>query len=189
MSSSPLDTSRSALYSSHSPNVSSTSYCFAARAHLCITTGIPLPSLWQVQVPYTKWQFQHFRVVHWAMQITFSFLFLLVTRLKSLIIPPPSSWFLPLAFPSFLSVSLLLSCTPQTSLWTGYLLGSLLHPSIRSRLPYPTLCQLAFVNFSHTAYQVWLATSFFCMFFTLYCHFNFCHVSICFKRIYSPFCS
>ena len=29
-------------------------------------TGIPLSYFWQVQVPYTKSQFQCFRVVHWA---------------------------------------------------------------------------------------------------------------------------
>ena len=35
------------------------------------TTGISVSSLWQVQVPYTKSQFQLFRLVHWAMQIRF----------------------------------------------------------------------------------------------------------------------
>ena len=44
------NTSRSSLYISHSPTLSSTLYCFATRAHLCIffllpsTTGIPLSS-------------------------------------------------------------------------------------------------------------------------------------------------
>ena len=38
-------------------------------------TDITLSSFWQVQVPYTKSQFQRFREVHWAVQInTFSLL-------------------------------------------------------------------------------------------------------------------
>ena len=52
---------------------SSTLVCIAARAALCAifvhpTTGIRVCSFWQVQVPYTKTQFQHFRVVRWTVQ-------------------------------------------------------------------------------------------------------------------------
>ena len=51
------------------------SLLLATRAHTCIfllsTTGLPFSSFWQVQVPYTKPQFQRFRVVHWAVQNCF----------------------------------------------------------------------------------------------------------------------
>ena len=71
------------MYISHSPTtLSSTFYCFATGARVCIflhllpTTGIPLSSHWQVQTPCVEWQCQRFRVVHWAVQISFhSYLF------------------------------------------------------------------------------------------------------------------
>ena len=49
--------------------MSSTLYCFATRAHLCIyflllATGITFLSFWQVQVPYTKSHFRRFREFH-----------------------------------------------------------------------------------------------------------------------------
>ena len=71
----------------------------------------------------------------------YSILLLLLTPAKSLSVPPLSPCFLELAFPLFLSFFLLLSCTPQTFLWTVSLLGFLLevYISIRSRLRYPTL--------------------------------------------------
>ena len=48
-----------------------------------------------------------------------------------------------------------------------------------SQLRYPTLIQLALLLLSHIQlHQLWLATSFFGMFHTLYYHFNFL-VSIC----------
>ena len=53
-------------------------YRLVARAHLCIyilplpATGVPLSSFWQIQVPYTKSQFQRLREkVHWAVQMQF----------------------------------------------------------------------------------------------------------------------
>ena len=56
---------------------------------------------------------------------------------------------------------LLLSCTPQASLWTVSLLGFLLYLSILSRLRYPTLSQLALLLLSPIQpYQLWLVTSF-----------------------------
>ena len=64
------------------------------------TTGIHL-SFWQVQVPYTKSQFQRFRVVHWAVQNAFSFLSLLLTPRISRRVPHLSPYFFALAFPSF----------------------------------------------------------------------------------------
>ena len=69
------NTCRSSLRTSHSQTVRVLLYCFAARAHLRIfflslsTTGIPLSSFWQVQVPHKKSQFKRFRVVHWPVQI------------------------------------------------------------------------------------------------------------------------
>ena len=86
----PSKTSRSSLHISHSPTVSSALYCFATRAHmfifLLLTTGMPLSSFGQVQVPYTKSLFQHLRVVHWAVQIRFHSyeVFLFLTRCLSL---------------------------------------------------------------------------------------------------------
>ena len=59
-----------------------------------------------------------------------------------------------------------MSCTPQTFLWTVYLLGFLLliYPSILSRLRYPTLLQLALLlrcPIQPSATNIWQATSFF----------------------------
>ena len=92
---------------------------------------------------------------------SFSFLFLLLIPRKSLSVSPLSPCFLALAFPLFLYFLLLLSCTPQTSLWTVYLLGFLLQPCVLSRLCYPTVSQLALLLPSPIhPYQLWLATSF-----------------------------
>ena len=101
---------------------------------------------------------------------TFPCLLLLLTPLVSL-----SPFVLALAFPLFLSILLLLSCIPQTSLWTVPLLGFLLHPFIHSRLRYPTLSQLALSSLSPMQpYQLYVAGNlFFGMFLTLYGHFNF----------------
>ena len=47
--------------------------------HICANyfllpaTGIPLSSLWQVQLPYTNSQFRRFRELHWAVRIRFHF--------------------------------------------------------------------------------------------------------------------
>ena len=65
------NTSRSSSYISHYPSCMCVLlYCFATRAHLCIsflllpTTGRPLPSFWKAQVCYTKLKFQRFHVAH-----------------------------------------------------------------------------------------------------------------------------
>ena len=73
---------------------------------------------------------------------TFSFTFLRAPPRKSLSVPPPSHRFLPLAFPLFVPVTFLLSCTPQPSRWT-VTLGFLLHPPLLSRLRYSIIFQLA----------------------------------------------
>ena len=95
---------------------------------LCHTgTSVYLPpsdywcisSFWQVQVPHPKWQFQRFRVAHWAKKIRghpypgISY----VNRLYTLKCSYPlSHYFLALVIPFFLSFILLLSRTPQASL-------------------------------------------------------------------------
>ena len=106
------------------------------------TTGIPRSSFWQVQVPYTKSQFQRSRILLGRAN-TISSLFLLLTPRKSLSVPPLSPCFIAPAFPLFLSFLLLLSCIPQTYLWTVSPLGFLLYPSILSRLRYSTLLRLS----------------------------------------------
>ena len=180
--------------------MSSTLYCFATRAHLCIfllpsTTGIPLSSFWQVQVPCTKSQFQHFRVVHWAVQI----------RFHSYIFSQPSSKSLKCfsSFTLFLSASfclnyvllLLLSCTPKL-LYGQYLflVSSCILPTFSTTLshlfparhgqylflvssyilpPFSTTLSHLFparpvVTLSHTALSTMTGTLFFGMFLTLY---------------------
>ena len=143
-------TCRSSLYISHSPTMWVLLYCVATSAHLCIifllpsTTGIPLSTFWQVQVPHAKSHFQRFRPLGRAN--TFSFLFLLLTPRKSLSVPPPSPCFLALASPYFY---------PTVSL-----LGFLLYPPIFSRLRYPTLFKLALLLLSPIQpYQLWMAPS------------------------------
>ena len=93
---------------------------------------------------------------------TFSFLSsLLLTPCVCLSGPHLSPYFLALFFPFFLPFLLLLSCTPQTYLWTISLLGFLLYPSIFSRLRYPILFQLGLSLLSLIQpYQLWLATFF-----------------------------
>ena len=98
-----------------------------------------------------------------------------------------------LAFPLRLSVLFLLSCTPQTSLWTVSLLGLLrisFH-TFSTTLFHLSLFQLApFLTFSHTALSAMAGYLFFGIFllYTLYCHFNFLK-SFCFKWVHSQFCS
>ena len=123
------NTFRSSLYIlTFSHCVSSTLYCFATRAYLCMfflllsTTGVPLSSLWQVQAPCTKSQFQRFRVVHWAVRTRFHFCFCYQPPVYLQVFLPLSPCFLVLAFPlvlSFLSFSLFFPCSSQASLWTG----------------------------------------------------------------------
>ena len=92
---------------------------------------------------------------------TFSILVLLLTPHKSLRDPPPSPCFVALAFPLFILFILLLSCTPQTSLWTVYLLGFLLYPSKPSQLRYPTLFQDGgmFANWQYPLYSATTSTT------------------------------
>ena len=115
---------RSPLYSSHSPHsVGSALVCNATTAALCDifllhpTTGMYFSSCWQVQVLYTKTQFQRFRVVHWAVQKRFHSL-----RLTPLDISQRSSFFIV----ATLSLAFILSFTsvfyPPTSLCSRYLL-------------------------------------------------------------------
>ena len=70
-------TSRSSLSISHSPTSEFYSLLLCHKGTSVLfppdywhTVLLP-PSFWQVQVPYTKSQFQRFRVVHWAVQIRF----------------------------------------------------------------------------------------------------------------------
>ena len=73
----------------------------------------------------------------------------------------PFTLFLGASLSLVLSFLSLLSCTPQTYLWTAYLLGFLLCPSILSRLRCPSLFQLAVLLLSPIhLYQLWLAFSF-----------------------------
>ena len=88
-------------------------------------------------------------------------------------VPPPSPCFLELAFPLFMSFLLLLSLTPQTSLWTVSLFGFLLYPSILSTTLSHRIPARPFETFSHTASSARAGNFFFGMFLTLYWHFNF----------------
>ena len=118
----------------------STRYCFAPRAHLCILSPLDYwcASFWQVQVPYTKSQFQRFRVYNLLGRAnTFSFLFLLLTPRKSLSVPPLSPCFLTLAFPLCLILSFTsVLCPPNLSMYL-FLVSSCILPYF-SRLRYPT---------------------------------------------------
>ena len=126
------------------------------------TIGIPISSFWQVQVPYTKSQFQRFRVVHWAAQITFH-------SCISYSPPPPISRnvrphspFLALGPFSCFYRSLYFCLAPPELLYEQYVrqIGFLLDPSILCRRRHPTLFQIAlFVICLIQPYQ--LATSFF----------------------------
>ena len=162
------NTSRPCLYISHSPTMLVLLYFFATRAYLCIffllpTTGLPLPFFWQIEVPYTKSQLQHFRVAHWAVQNTLSFPSIILTPPISVSIPPLLPYFLSLAFPFLLSFLLLLSCTLEL-LYGQYLFlvsSYKICASILSRLRYLTLFQLALLLLSPIQpSQPWLATTF-----------------------------
>ena len=74
-------------------------------------------SFWRVQVPYTKWQFQRFRVVPWAVQISYYLLFLLLLTPRIYLECSSSFTLFLSASLSIFFLLLLLSCTP-TSLWT-----------------------------------------------------------------------
>ena len=67
------------------------------------TPGIPRSSFWQVQVPYTKSQFQRSRSLLGRAN-TISSLFLLLTPRKSLSVPPLSPCFLALVLSLFLII-------------------------------------------------------------------------------------
>ena len=139
-------------------------YFFATRSHLCIffvlpsTTSILLSSFWQVQVPYTKSQFQRFRCP-WAVQIHFHSYFFS---------SPPQIFKCSSSFTLFLSASLSLVpfftsvlYPPNFSIDTSI---SSWFPPISfhtSRLRYPTFFQLALsLLCSIQPYQLWLAASF-----------------------------
>ena len=75
-------------------------------------------------------------------------------------VPLLSTRFVALAFPLALSFLLLLSCTPQTSLWTVSLLGFLyIHPYVLDYV-IPPYSSLPFLLSPIQPYQLWLATSF-----------------------------
>ena len=156
---------------------------------------VPLSSFWQVQVSYTKSQFQRFRVVHRAVQILFQFysVSLFVTSRISLksSISSLSPCFLAPAFPLFLSFLLLRYCTPQTSPWTVSI--CFWFPPISFDVLTTTLCHLIparpFVTFSHTAPSAMAGNLSFGVFLTLYCHINFFQYSICFRWVPAHFCS
>ena len=129
-------------------------------SHMGTSVHLPPPldycytsAFWQVQVPYTKSQFQRFRVCLWAIQTHFH---------SCLLFTPRTTLKCSSSFTLFLSASLslvlgiyyfflfiLVSCTPQTSLWTtavsllGFLMYIFICSCIISRLRYPTLLQLA----------------------------------------------
>ena len=130
-------------------------------AHLCIffllfpTPGIPPSSFWQVQVPYTKLQFQRFRVVHWAVQIRFIQKSCLNLPHISNVIPP-SAFFsnASLSLLCILSFLLLLPCTTQASPWALSLLGFLLLMVFLFFIDYfipPYSSSRPHISFSHTA--------------------------------------
>ena len=145
-----------------SPNVSFILFCSATRTrHLCIlfllfpTPGIPPSFFWQVQVPYTKLQFQRFRVVHWAVQIRCIQISCLNLRYISNVIPP-SAFFsnASLSLLCILSFLLLLPCTTQASPWALSLLGFLLLMVFLFFIDYfipPYSSSRPHISFSHTA--------------------------------------
>ena len=171
--------------------MSSTLYCFATRALLCIffllpsTTDIPLLS-GKSKSP-TEIAVSAFSRSPSGRANTFSFPSLLLTHQTSRSVPPPSPCFFALYFPLFLSFFLLTLCPPQTFLRAVYYLGFLLYPAILSRLRYPTLSQLALSLRSPTQpCQLRLATSFSaCSLCTSYCLFNFLTSLTCVKRAHS----
>ena len=112
------------------------------------------------------------------------FLALAFPLFKYLRVPPLSPSFLALAFPLFLYVLLLLSCTPQISLWTVSLLPPTSFHTFSTTLSH-LIPARHFVTFSHTAVKA--GNLFFGIFFTLYCHINFVTSLFVFKWVHSQF--
>ena len=153
----------------------------------------PFSSFWQVQVPYTKSQFQRFRAVHWAVQIRFhSYLFsrplvhlYVASKCSSFTIFLKS--YVALLF--FLSFLLLLTCTPQTYLRTASLVGFFPHTSILSRLrcpAFPSSSFFYFLPYSPISYG-WQPLFRHVPYFVLPVQLS--RVSISFKWVHSEFCS
>ena len=121
--------------------MSPTLHCFATTASLCIyvllpTTGRYCPSFWQVQVPYSKPEFNLFRVVHWASKTRFHSNIFPQRPVYLLSVSSISPHFLARASPFLLSFLLLvlLSLNPPNLLYVAVsLLGLLQSPSIFSR--------------------------------------------------------
>ena len=121
--------------------------------YLCLLFG-------RSRSPTRNPSYQHFRVLHWTVQIL-SFQYVPSTPRISLKCSPRSPHFLPLTSPFLLFFLLLLSRTRRICVQTVYLFGLLLTPSIFSRLRCPIFFQLALLSFSLIQpYQLWLATSF-----------------------------